>query len=141
MGLPQRRKIASLPSDADSNAPRTLAEYLAYAALHNAGLKATFEDWRAALEQIPQAKALPDPKFTYDYFTQQIMTRQQAGIMQTFPWFGKIAARTDAAAAAANAAQKRYEARRLQLFSEVKQAFYEYVYLAGATRIRRRTWH
>ncbi len=55
--------------------------------------------------------------------------------MQTFPWFGKIAARTDAAAAAANAAQKRYEARRLQLFSEVKQAFYEYVYLAGATHI------
>ncbi len=34
----------------------------AYAALHNAGLKATFEDWRAALEQIPQAKALPDPE-------------------------------------------------------------------------------
>lgn len=121
----------------EPNAPRTLEEYLQYAALHNAGLKAAFEEWKAALGQIPQAKALPDPRFTYDYFVRQIMTRQQAGIMQTFPWFGKIAARTDAATAAAHAAQKRYEARRLQLFSEVKQAFYEYAYLAGATRVAR----
>lgn len=122
---------------ADGNSPQILTEYLTYAAVHNAGLKAAFEEWRAALEQIPQAKALPDPKFTYDYFTQQIMTRQQAGIMQTFPWFGKIAARTGAAAAAAQAAQRRYEAKKLQLFSEVKQAFYEYTYLAGATRVAR----
>ncbi len=87
------------------------------------------------MEQIPQAKALPDPKFTYDYFIEQIETRQRAGITQMFPWFGKIAARTDAASAAAKAAQKRYEARKLQLFFDVKKAFYEYVYLGSATRI------
>ncbi len=122
-------------SPADANVPQTLSAYLRYAALNNAGLKAAFEEWRAALEQIPQAKALPDPRFTYGYFTEQIQTRQQAEIMQMFPWFGKIAARTDAAAAAAQAAQSRYEARRVRLFSEVKQAFYEYAYLAGATRV------
>ena len=119
------------------NVPRTLPEYLQYAALHNAGLKAAFEEWKAALEQIPQAKALPDPTFTYGYFIEQIETRQQVGIMQMFPWFGKIEARTDAAAAAAKAAQRRYEARKLQLFSDVKNAFYEYAYLANATRIAR----
>jgi len=54
-----------------------------------------------------------------------------------FPWFGKVAARTDAATAAARAAQSRYEARKVQVFSEVKQAFYEYAYLAGATRVTR----
>jgi outer membrane protein TolC len=128
---------AAEQAPADGNSPQTLTEYLKYAGLHNAGLQAAFEEWKAALEQIPQAKALPDPKFTYDYFIEQIMTRQQAGVMQTFPWFGKIAARTDAAAAAANAAQRRYEAKKLQLFSEVKQAFYEYTYLAGASRIAR----
>ncbi|MCX5646258.1 MAG: TolC family protein [Phycisphaerae bacterium] len=122
-------------SPADANVPQTLTEYLQYAALHNAGLKAAFEDWKAALEQIPQAKALPDPKFTYDYFIEQIQNRQQVGLMQMFPWFGKIAARTDAAAAAANAAQRRYEATRLQLLSDVKQAFYEYTYLGGATGV------
>ena len=124
-------------SAADANAPQTLSEYLRYAALHNAGLKATFEEWKAALEQVPQAKALPDPTFTYGYFIEQIETRQQAGIMQMFPWFGKIEARTDAAAAAAKAAHKRYEARKLQLFFDVKEAFYEYLYLASAIQIAR----
>lgn len=122
---------------ADVNAPQTLPEYLRYAALHNAGLKAAFEEWRAAVEQVPQAKALPDPTFTYGYFIEQLQTRQQAGIMQMFPWFGKIEARTDAAAAAAKAARKRYEARELQLFFDVKQAFYEYLYLVGAIQIAR----
>jgi len=126
---------AAQPVPADGNTPRTLAEYLTAAALRNAGLKAAFEEWKAALEQIPQAKALPDPRFTYEYFIEQIDTRQRVGLMQMFPWFGTIAARTDAAAAAANAAQKRYEAQRLQLFFAVKEAFYEYAYLSSATRI------
>jgi cobalt-zinc-cadmium efflux system outer membrane protein len=121
----------------DANVPETLGEYLSYAARNNAGLKMAFEEWKAALEQIPQAKALPDPKFTYGYYTEQILTRQQAGVMQMFPWFGKIGARTDAAAAAARAAQSRFEAKRVQLFSDVKEAFYEYAYLAGATRVAR----
>jgi len=114
-----------------------LTQYLQYAALHNAGLKASFEDWRAALEQIPQAKALPDPTFTYGYFIERVETRQQAGIMQMFPWFGKIEARTDAAAAGARAAGKRYEAARLELLAQVKDAFYEYAYLGSAIRIAR----
>lgn len=121
----------------DVNTPRNLPQYLQYAALHNAGLKAAFEEWKAAVEQIPQAEALPDPTFTYSYFIEQMLTRQQAGIMQMFPWFGKIEARTDAAAAAAKAAQKRYEAARLELFAQVKDVFYEYAYLANATRIAR----
>ena len=122
---------------ADVSSPQTVSEYLRYAALHNAGLKAAFEAWKAALEQIPQAKALPDPTFTYDYFIEQIETRQRVGLMQMFPWFGKIEARTDAAAAAAKAAQKRYEARKLQLFFDVKEAFYEYQYLASAIQAAR----
>jgi len=121
----------------DANALQTLPQYLRYAALHNAGLKAAFEEWKAAVQQIPQARVLPDPKFTYSYFVEQMITRRQVGVMQMFPWFGKIEARTDAATAAASAAQKRYEARRLQLFFDVKNAYYEYVYLAGATRIAR----
>lgn len=126
------------PSDAN-NLVR-LEDYLQYAALNNAALKAAFQQWKAALEQIPQAKALPDPKFTYGYFIKEVETRvgpqrQRFGIMQTFPWFGKIEARTDAAAAAAKAAGKQYEATKLKLFFRVKDAFYEYAYLARAVEI------
>ncbi len=127
---------------ADANPPQTLQEYLRYAALNNPGLKAAFEEWKAALENIPQAKALPDPRFTYGYYIEEVETRvgpqrQRVGINQVFPWFGKIKARTDAATASADAAQKRYEAKKLELFHEVKDAYYEYAYLAEAIRIAR----
>jgi len=121
----------------EPNVPGTLQEYLREAALNNAGLKAAFERWKAAVEQVPQAGTLPDPRFNYGYFIEEVETRvgpqrQRYGIMQVFPWFGKIEARKDAAAANAKAARKQYEARKLKLFFEVKEAFYEYVYLARA---------
>jgi outer membrane protein TolC len=126
----------------DANAPQTLQEYLREAARNNAGLKAAFEEWKAALEAVPQAKALPDPRFTYGYFIDEVETRvgpqkHRLGIMQVFPWFGTIEARMDAASAAAQAAHKRYEARKLQLFYDVKDAFHEYVYLQSAIEIAR----
>jgi len=131
-------RVSAQPSDA--NDLRTLQDYLRYAALNNAGLKAVFEQWKAAIEQVPQARALPDPRFTYGYFIEEVETRvgpqrNKFGITQMFPWFGTIEARTRAAGANAGAARKRYEARKLKLFFEVKDAFHEYVYLARAIDI------
>jgi len=124
----------------DPNSTVTLQDYLREAALNNAGLRAAFEQWKAAVEQVPQAEALPDPRFNYGYFIREVETRvgpqrQKFGISQVFPWFGKIEARTDVAAAAAKAARKQYEATKLKLFFNVKDAFYEYVYLARAVEI------
>jgi len=124
----------------DTNDLRQLSDYLRYASLNNAELKSKFEQWKAALEQIPQAKALDDPKFTYSYFIEEVETRvgpqqQKLGIMQVFPWFGKIQARTDVAAAKAQAAQQRYETIKLNLFRQVKVVFYEFAYLATAIDI------
>ena len=118
----------------------TLSDYLRYAALNNAGLKAAFERWSMAIQQVPQAESLPDPRFNYGYFIKEVETRvgpqqNKFEIMQTFPWFGKIEARTDAAASAAKAARQRYEAAKLKLFFEVKDAYYEYVYLDRAIKI------
>lgn len=124
----------------DANSLVRLSDYLKYAALHNAGLKADFERWRAAVEQVPQAGALPDPRLSYGYYVESVKTRvgpqeHRFGLMQMFPWFGTIEARTDAAAAAAKAAARRYESARLKLFYEVKSGFYEYSYLARAVEI------
>jgi len=138
--LAQGAGASELPGDA--NAPVELEDYLSFAALHNAGLQVAFEQWKIAVEQVPQAKSLPDPKFTYGYFIEEVETRvgpqrNKLEIMQTFPWFGEIEARTDAASTTAKAARKRYEAAKLKLFSEVKEAFYEYTYLAMAIEIAR----
>lgn len=126
------------PSDANNLVE--LEDYLREASLNNANLKAMFEQWKAALEQVPQAKALPDPKFTYGYYIREVETRvgpqkHRFGITQLFPWFGKIEARTDTVASAAKAAKQRYEAAKLKLFFEVKDAYYEYAYLARAVDI------
>jgi outer membrane protein TolC len=117
-----------------------LSDYLAYAALNNPGLEAAFNQWKAALEQIPQVKALPDPKFNYLYYIQEVETRvgpqrQGLGIAQVFPWFGKLSLRGDIATEAANAARKRYDAVKLKLFFEVKDAYYEYYYLAKSVAV------
>ncbi len=117
-----------------------LSDYLAYAALNNPGLEAAFNRFKAALDQVPQLKSLPDPRFNYKYFIEEVETRvgpqrQSFGISQLFPWFGKLDLRGDVAAQAANAAKERYEAAKLKLFFEVKDTYYEYYYLAKSIAI------
>jgi len=114
-----------------------LPDYLTYAALNNAGLEAAFNRWKAALERVPQVKSLPDPRFKYRYFIEQVETRvgaqeQAFGIAQMFPWFGKLKLRGDAATDGAHSARQRYEAAKLKLFFQVKDAYYEYYYLGRA---------
>ena len=59
----------------EPNIPVSLQDYLQYAALNNAGLKAAFEQWKVAVEQVPQAESLPDPKFNYGYFIEEVETK------------------------------------------------------------------
>ncbi len=119
------------------NENASLETYLAYAALNNPQLKAAFNNWKAALAQVPQARALPDPRFNYSYYIREVETRvgpqrQAFGISQQFPWFGKLQLKGDVALESANAARQRYEAAKLQLFYQVKSAYYEYCYLDRA---------
>ena len=53
----------------------SLDYFLRSAALNNPGLEAAFNRWKAALERVPQSRALPDPKFTYAYFIREVETR------------------------------------------------------------------
>ncbi|MGA2322962.1 MAG: TolC family protein [Sedimentisphaerales bacterium] len=117
----------------------TLKDYTSYAEAHNAGLKSGYQQWVAATEVVVQAKSLPDPQLTYGYYMQESDTheKQMVGVMQMFPWFGKIDARTEAAAKNADVAKQKYQAVRLLLLKEVKSGFYEYAYLAKASDIAR----
>ncbi len=117
-----------------------LADYLSYAALNNPGLKASFYRWKEALEKITQSRSLPDPRFNYAYFIDEVETRvgaqqQKFGLSQTFPWFGKLKLKGNAALEAANAEKEQYEKTKLTLFYLVKSAYYEYYYLGRAVAI------
>lgn len=120
----------------------TLDDYIAYAAMHNAGLEAAFNRWKAVLERIPQVRTLPDPRFNYRYFIENVETRvgpqrQSLGLSQMFPWFGKLELRGGVAVEAARAAQAMYEAEKLKLFYKVKKTYYEYYYLARVIAVVR----
>lgn len=117
-----------------------LDDYLAYAALSNPGLEAAFNRWKAALERIEQVGTLPDPRFNYAYFIEQVETRvgpqeQKLGVVQAFPWLSKLRLRSAVASEAANAAEQHYQAVKLRLFFEVKDAYFELYYLARAIAI------
>jgi outer membrane protein TolC len=133
---PENRKLPALGEAAG------LGEYLRYAALNNPGLEAAFNRWKAALERVPQVTSLPDPRFTYKYYIEQVETRvgpqrHSVAASQTFPWFGKLKLRGDVALAAANAERARYEAAKLNLFYRVQDTYHELGYLGRAVAIER----
>lgn len=138
---PAPRGLAAEPSALPALGEEpTQEDYLRYAALNNAGLEAAFKRWKAALERIPQARSLPDPRFNYTYYVVEVETRvgpqrQKFGVAQMFPWFGKLRLQGDAAAEAAAAAHEEYEKAKLALFYRVKAAYHEYWYLAQAIAV------
>ncbi len=123
-------------------APSTLDDYLHLALAQNAGLQSRFAEYKAAMAEIPQAGALDDPTFSYGYWLEQMETqeKQRFGLMQMLPWFGTLEARTDAAAAMARAAAKRFDAARLNVAAQTKSAYYEFAYLGRAMEIARQNF-
>lgn len=118
----------------------SLDGYVRIALLNNAGLRSAFEQWRSALERIPQATALPDPQFTYTNFVEEIQTRtgpqnNRFQLSQKFPWIGKLRAQGDVAAEHAESLWWVVEERSLALARDMKSAYFEYAYLAQALRI------
>jgi cobalt-zinc-cadmium efflux system outer membrane protein len=107
---------------------QTLDEYVTEAAANNAGLKATFLLYQAALEKVPQVGALPDPQFSFGYFISPVETRVGAQRMtisakQMFPWFGSLDAKKSVAAEYAKAQFEVFEANRKKLVWKVSEPY------------------
>ncbi|MFC1693093.1 TolC family protein [Candidatus Latescibacterota bacterium] len=118
----------------------TLSDYLTYASLHNPGLEAAFNRWKASLEKIPQLRSFPDPRFTYAYFIENVETRvgpqlHKFDLSQTFPWFGKLDLLGDVALEESNIQKQAYEMLKFKLFYKVKETYFEYYYLSQSLAI------
>ncbi len=118
----------------------TLDDYILYALVHNAGLRAAFDRWKASLERVAPARTLPDPRFTYVNYIREVETRVGAqerkfGFAQTIPWFGKLDLRGKIAVQSVNAVQQSYEKAKLNLIYRIKKVYYEYCYLIQAINI------
>ncbi len=88
-----------------------------------------------ALDMRPeQAGSLPDPQASITGYLRTPETRVgpvkgKASLSQRFPWFGRRELRAEAEAHAASAAWKRYEARRLELFTDARVLVFEIAFL------------
>jgi len=149
----------SLPADADSS-PRSVYrseaesntdapalgegasadDFVRYALYRSPKVEAAYQRWAAAAERLPQVRSLPDPRVNFGFFLDEVETRtgaQQArvGVSQSFPWPGLLSDREDAAAMAARAAWRQFEAARLAVTERVVETLHEVAYLDAAIRI------
>lgn len=136
-----RRELSeSEPSTLGENAE--LVELLRFARLNNPGLAAAFERWREALERVPQATKLPEPRLTLGAFVEEVETRVgpmqgRVGLTQRFPWFGALDEAGEIAFQASEAVRVELEALRLKVDRDVRDAWYEYAWLERAVEITR----
>jgi len=119
-----------------------LDSYLKMAAENNPELKSVFNQYLAALERLPQARALPDPSLAFSVFASPVETRvgaQKAGLSlsQAFPWFGQLKSQEAAAAQVAKARFELFEDKKNELFFRVHTTYYDLYLLEAATAITR----
>lgn len=117
-----------------------LDHYLKIAAENNPGLKAKFNDYMAALEVAPQAKALPDPQVAFAYFISPVETRVgpqrfKFSASQMFPWFGTLAAKENVSNQVAKAKYELFEETKSKLFNDVKGAYFNLYFNKKAVAI------
>jgi len=115
-------------------------QYLTTAAENNPELKARFNAYMAALEQIPQVKSLADPRIAFGYFIQPVETRvgpqnAKISIDQMFPWFGQLKANESVAVEQAKAKYEVFEEAKSRLFFDVKFAYYDLYFTQKAIEI------
>ncbi len=116
--------------------------YLKLAAENNPELRSIFNQYLAALERMPQARALPDPTAMFNFFASPVETRvgaQRFGISltQAFPWFGQLKSQENTAAQLAKARYEAFEETRNKLFFNVRGTYYDLYVLVAATNIMR----
>jgi outer membrane protein TolC len=119
-----------------------LAGYVHAALDANPAVKAGLEAYRAALEQVHVASALPDPMFSFGQALEAVQTRvgpqlNTVTLTQVFPWFGKLDLRGKVAVQEAAAAHEAFRARQREVIAQVKKAFYNLAYVDGALAIAR----
>jgi len=131
--VPETR-APELPADAS-------LEQLRFAAFtRNRKLREIREAFEAQLERAPQARSLPEPRFTYSEFLRSVETRtgpqeRSFGLQQAFPWFGKLRLRGSMEDKRASALWQRFIAAGLDVDFELRSAYADYYFLGRSIHV------
>lgn len=121
--------------------PLSMAAAANWAVRDNPGLAEMQARYEALLEIPSQLGALPDPVLSFNALNlptdtfdldQEAMTQLQVGLVQAFPFPGKLALKEEASKMDAQAAGHSVEEQKLRLISNVKRSWWQLYYLDHA---------
>jgi len=119
---------------------QSLDALMLLATQNNPELKSLEFEYQASLEKAPQISQLPDPEASAGLFVLPPETRVgpqmlRIGARQMFPWKGTLKAREKVAKTKAQVKFTGIEARKLELFFELKQAYFQFYELYKSLEI------
>ncbi len=132
---PEGRKPA-LPGLSADSPP---ADYLRFALLNHPQVEAAYYDWRAAVEAIAPARALPDPQITFQADITDTLMSLMPGLMFDIMAPGKRAAMGREATAGSMVAYRTYATAVIGTAVEVRKAWVDLAYLEEALALRRQS--
>jgi outer membrane protein TolC len=108
----------------------SLNKYLEISEMNNQALSRKINEYKAALQKIPQAGSLPDPELSAGIFLKpmELVSGSQAAdlrLMQMFPWFGVLKSAKDEMSLMAKAKYESLRDETLQLGYDVQRTWYE----------------
>jgi outer membrane protein TolC len=105
-------------------------------------LQSAYQNWRAAIERVPQMESLPDPMLEASLEAPSLRNLGNAmgykvGVSQTIPWPAKLRLAGRSAVTEAAVARLQYQADARDLLTNAKDAWNELYYLDQAIPVTR----
>jgi outer membrane protein TolC len=131
----------------DASQVLNLADVVREALQRNPGVQSALHAVQAQRHKVPQVKSLPDPEASVGWmgnlapFSLQEgdpSSYRAVGVMQSFPYPGKLKLRGDIAGQEVQTAQWEYETMSRNVAADVKAAYYEYFFYSKALEITRK---
>ncbi len=118
----------------------SLEEYISAGLARSPSLKASFYEWKSAVQKISKEFSLPDPQFSYTDYIEEVETRvgpqeRAYSVRQMFPFPDKLWIRRSKAFKNSEVAYYNFEKSRLELINQIADAYYEFAYLSKAELI------
>jgi outer membrane protein TolC len=147
---PATNIVTAQPVQADrqeTSGALVLADVVREALEKNHDVQSALHAVEAQKHKIPQAKSLPDPEASVGWmgniapFSLQEgdpSSYRGIGVMQSFPYPGKLKLRGDIASQEVQMAQWEYEATSRSVAAGVKTAYYDYFFYSKALEITRK---
>lgn len=122
--------ICAITFFAGTTFAQPIEDLLKIAVGNNYELKALKNEYLSALEKAPQVSQLPNPEANLGLFVLPAETRLgpqrfAVGVSQMFPWKGTLQAKEDLALSNARAKFERIAATELNLFYQIKAAYFQ----------------